>query len=283
MIIWIASYPKSGNTWIRALLSSYLHSNDGVFKFDLLKYIPPFPSKKTLQHFTNDFSDIKKVSDQWIAAQDRITLFSENKDIFLKTHSALCTFENNPFTNKNNTKAVIYVVRDPRNVITSLSHHYSLNIEESYKFMINKNKIIAGDNWGTENFGISSILGSWSDHYKSWNDIKFAPILIIKYENLIKDTEGTFVKIINFLQEFIEVKIENKKILKTVNSCNFKNLVRMEKVQDFKEAVYSKNNNEKLNFFNLGKKNNWEKLLSAEIEKKLRTVFHKEMKELNYL
>ena len=75
MIIWIASYPKSGNTWVRALLSSYINSDDGTFKFDLLKNIPQFPSKKALQHFTNDFSDIKKVSDHWISAQDRISLF----------------------------------------------------------------------------------------------------------------------------------------------------------------------------------------------------------------
>ena len=135
MIIWIASYPKSGNTWIRSLLSTYLYTDDGNFNFDLLYKIAQFPNKKFLEYFLKDFSDIKKVSDYWIAAQDRINLFNENKTIFLKTHSALCTLENNSFTNKNNTKAVIYVVRDPRNVVTSISNHYSFDIEESFKFI----------------------------------------------------------------------------------------------------------------------------------------------------
>ena len=86
MIIWLASYPKSGNTWVRSLLSAYLYSEDGNFNFNLLKKILNFPSKKYLEHFTKDFSDLKKVSQYWIPAQERINLYNENKSIFLKTH-----------------------------------------------------------------------------------------------------------------------------------------------------------------------------------------------------
>ena len=81
MIIWIASYPKSGNTWVRSLLSSYLFSNEGIFNFDLLYKIPQFPSKKFLEYFTKDFTDIKKVSDHWIAAQNRINLLTPDVEI----------------------------------------------------------------------------------------------------------------------------------------------------------------------------------------------------------
>ena len=88
MIIWIASYPKSGNTWVRSLLSSYLYSNDGIFNFDLLKKIEQFPSKQYFEFFLNDFNDIKKQSDYWIAAQDRINLFN-TETTFLKTHNLL--------------------------------------------------------------------------------------------------------------------------------------------------------------------------------------------------
>ena len=137
MIIWIASYPKSGNTWVRSLLSAYLYSDDGIFNFGLLNKIQQFPSKEYFEFFLKDLKDIKKVSDYWIAAQDRINLLG-NETIFLKTHSALCTLESNSFTNKSNTKAAICVVRDPRNLITSLSHHYSMNMEKAYIFIINK-------------------------------------------------------------------------------------------------------------------------------------------------
>ena len=99
MIIWIASYPKSGNTWVRSLLSAFLYTDNGTFTFDLLDKIKQFPSKQYFKFFMKDFTDIKKVSDYWIAAQDRINLFNEEV-VFLKTHSALCTLENNSFTNK---------------------------------------------------------------------------------------------------------------------------------------------------------------------------------------
>ncbi len=283
MIIWIASYPKSGNTWVRSLLSTYLYTEDGIFNFNLLKKILKFPSKKYLEFFTKDFSDIKKISEYWIAAQNRINLYNENKSIFLKTHSALCTVENNSFTNKANTQAVIYIVRDPRNVITSISNHYSYNIEESYNFMIDNSKMLVADKWGGKNFGISEILGSWSQHYKSWQNIKFAPILNIKYENLINDTKNSLITIINFLQRFIEVKVNNKKILKTIESCNFENLSKMEKKQGFVEAAYSEKTSKKVDFFHLGEKNNWQNLLNLEMEKKIRTAFDKEMRELKYM
>ena len=277
MIIWIASYPKSGNTWIRSLLSAYLYSEDGIFNFSLLNKIQQFPSKKYLEFFLSDFKDIKKVSDYWIAAQDRINLFND-ETIFLKTHSALCTLGNNSFTNKNNTKAVIYVVRDPRNLISSLSHHYSMNMEESYNFVIDKEQTVS--EWGGGNFGV---LGSWSEHYKSWRDIKLAPILIVKYEDLINDTKNTFKSILVFLSKLMDIKMDEKKIISTVNSCSFETLAEKEKTEGFFEAVASKKNKKKLYFFYLGKKNNWENLLDPKIEKKTRETFSIEMKELGYI
>ena len=277
MIIWIASYPKSGNTWVRSLLSAYLYSNDGIFNFDLLKKITQFPSKQYFKKFLKDFKDIKKVSDYWIAAQDRINLFND-KPIFLKTHSALCTLENNSFTNKNNTKAVIYVVRDPRNLITSLSHHYSMNMEKTYIFIINKQQMTMVSEWGKDDFGIASVLGNWSTHYKSWKNIKFAPTLVVKYEDLLNNTNNTFKSILNFLSRLMDIKIDEKKIINTVNSCSFEKLVEKEKNEGFDEAVSSKKK-----FFYLGKKNNWQNLLDPEMEQKTREVFQKEMKELEYI
>ena len=283
MIIWIASYPKSGNTWVKSLLSSYLYSNNGIFNSNLSKKIQQFPDKNYFKYFIQDFSDTKKISDYWITAQDRINLFNENKTIFFKTHSALCTYKNNSFTNKNNTQAVIYVVRDPRNVITSISNYYSLSIDESYNFMINKNKIISEAEMGGKNFGISTVLGSWALHYKSWEKIKFAPTLIVKYEDLIKNTKNSLIIIINFLKKFIDIKIDDKKILNTVNSCSFDNLAKMEKAGGFIEERFSNKSRKRIIFFNLGKKNNWKKLLNSKTAEKIRVVFSKEMKELEYI
>ena len=71
MIIWIASYPKSGNTWLRALLSAIMYSKDGKFKFELLDSIPQFPLRTHFNSFTNDYFNIQEISKYWIIAQDK--------------------------------------------------------------------------------------------------------------------------------------------------------------------------------------------------------------------
>jgi len=277
MIVWLASYPKSGNTWIRSLLSAYLYSKDGKFTFKLLEKIQQFPSKQYFEYFTKDFTDIKKISDYWIPSQDKINLINEDV-VLLKTHSALCTLEKNQFTNKSNTKAIIYIARDPRNLITSLSNHYSLSLKDSLDFMSNKNKMITPNE---HQFGIATVLGDWSEHYKSWKNSNIAPILIIKYEDLLKDTISTFTSVINFLSSFIQIEINKKKIMDVVDNCKFEKLSSMEKKNGFFESVNK--NNKKIAFFNLGKENKWQSLLKPEIENKIRKNFEKEMKELGYI
>ena len=121
MIIWLASYPKSGNTWIRALLCSYLYSDKGEFNFNLLDKIDQFPGKKYLSSFVQNFNKPMEIPQFWIPAQTKINL---NKKInILKTHNSLCKIEGHSFTNNKNTAGVVYIVRDPRNVVTSLKHH----------------------------------------------------------------------------------------------------------------------------------------------------------------
>jgi hypothetical protein len=103
MIIWIASYPKSGNTWIRALLTVYFYSADDFFKYELIKNIPQFPTRQYIQEFTKDFKSPVATSKYWLAAQRKINL---NKKInFLKMHSSNCVLNGNTFTNKENTIA----------------------------------------------------------------------------------------------------------------------------------------------------------------------------------
>ena len=91
MIIWIPSYPKSGNTWVRAFLSSYLYSPDGLFNFDLFNKIGEFPDHNILNKFMDEknFHNLSEVSKHWINVQKIIN--QRKKATFLKTHSALCS------------------------------------------------------------------------------------------------------------------------------------------------------------------------------------------------
>ena len=122
MIIWIASYPKSGNTWVRSLLSSYYFSEDGSFDFNLLKNIKQFASK---DFYNNKVLSVEDAAKNWLVIQRKIK--DQKKACFLKTHNVYGAYKGNHFTTPDLTLGAVIIVRDPRNVISSLMNHYSSN------------------------------------------------------------------------------------------------------------------------------------------------------------
>ena len=131
MIIWLASYPKSGNTWVRSLLSAYYYSKNGNFSFELLKNIGLYPQKK---YFDIKINKPGEINSYWDISQKKI--ISKKKKIILKTHNSLLALNGKNFTKPEYTLGIIYIVRDPRNVITSLKNHYDLDYEQSLVFML---------------------------------------------------------------------------------------------------------------------------------------------------
>ena len=284
MIIWIASYPKSGNTWLRSIISALVYSDDGIFDFNLLKKIQQFPEKIYFKDLIKDFGNFDEIKSNWIFAQDKINL--DNKIKFFKTHQGKYTVNGDNFTNNVNTKAVIYVVRDPRNVVNSISNHFSLSIENSLKFMLSP-KLIGNIKNFDESFienkpGMLTLLGKWNDHYRSWTRNK-TNLLLIKYEDLIQNPNNEMDKIIYFLKKYLEFDTSIEKNKNIIKTTSFDYLKKMEKKGLFNEAPINKKTKTQIDFFNKGPKNQWEDRFETEIAKSIETNFAKEMKELNYL
>ena len=209
MIIWCASYPKSGNTWVRAIVTSLLYTEDGIFDFNLLNEVNQFPLRNFFKDFTKDYSDLKKISQYWIKAQDKINSYGKLR--ILKTHNGNYNFLGNDFTNKKNTLGVIYIVRDPRNIAASISNHYMLNMEESVNFMLDEKKTIFSTiKSDTTEENIINLLCSWKDHYNSW---KIASnLILIKYENLLNDPKSQIDRLSMFLKKFGKVESNDEKL-----------------------------------------------------------------------
>lgn len=278
MIIWIASYPKSGNTWLRSIITSLLYTTDGIFDFKLIKKIKQFPTRNQFQDFTKNFNDINEISKFWLLAQDKINLTEEIK--FFKTHNLNCAINKNSFTNKSHTLGTIYVVRDPRNLVNSIKNHYNKgNDEEAKNFLISK-KILSRVPKDNE-ADIATLLGSWSDHYNFWTK-RNSNLLLIKYEDLILDTKKELERIIIYLKKFMTVEINPEKIKNILSTTSFDHLKNLENKGLFNENVYDSKKN-KIKFFNKGPSNDWTKVLDKKIQDDIEKIFYKEMKELGYI
>ena len=278
MIIWIASYPKSGNTWLRSIITSLLYTTDGIFDFKLIKKIKQFPTRNQFQEFTRNFNDINEISKFWLLAQDKINLTEEIK--FFKTHNLNCAVNKNSFTNKSHTLGTIYVVRDPRNLVNSIKNHYNKgNDEEAKNFLISK-KILSRVPKDNE-ADIATLLGSWSDHYNFWTK-RNSNLLLIKYEDLILDTKKELERIIIYLKKFMTVEINPEKIKNILSTTSFDHLKNLENKGLFNENVYDSKKN-KIKFFNKGPSNDWTKVLDKKIQDDIEKIFYKEMKELGYI
>jgi hypothetical protein len=285
MIFWIASYPKSGNTWLRSLIGSYYYSKDGIFNESLLKKIDQFPTKEYFEGF--DYN--QKIADStckfWIKAQEKIN--KNNKELkFFKTHNIFGKISNYDFTDAQNSLGCLYIVRDPRNVFTSLKNHYQLNDEQAIKWMTNdKNFIYYIQKFEENGFSDFQFISSWNIHYKSWKIQKKIPIKFIKYEDLQDKTYFIFVEVIKFINNItnIKEKINTDKIKTILRTTTFEKLKKKEVEHGFSEAVEDRSDkNKKIPFFNLGPKNNWREILNNDVKSKLENIFEKDLKELSY-
>jgi len=274
MIIWLASYPKSGNTWVRGFIGSLLYTRDGNSNFINLSNISQYPLKSHFSNICKDLKNINEIKKYWELSQDIINL--DKKIKIFKTHNALLNVRGNIFSNSKNTLGVIHIVRDPRNVISSIKYYYSLdNYEAAKKFIFDENRVISGD-YSLDNFPISTVISSWGVHYRSWNNVK-KNYLLIKYENLVKNPYKEFKKISDYISELFKTNFLDEKIKRSIETNSFENLRKQEKINGFSESSANGKN-----FFNLGPENKWEKMIDKKIAEEIKVRFKEEMKNLNY-
>ena len=277
MIIWLASYPKSGNTWLRMFLKSYFLKSNEKFSLDgsFLDSFKPqgFPDQKMLDYFKVDYSKFEEIVKNWETMQDYINL--NKRTNYVKTHNAMCTVGSYKFTSSRNTKGVIYIVRDPRDVLVSLSHHMGLNYEQTFEHLSSSYNFEYPSS-GDKNYK-KSLMGSWSDHYKSWKSHKSCKILIIKYEDMILDELKTFTNVIDYLREVDDVNLNNDKLKKALKQTQFNELQKLEKSEGFIEKGKGEL------FFRKGKIGTWKGEVSSKIINEIETLFKSEMEELDYL
>ena len=280
MIIWLASYPKSGNTWVRHFLASLIYSNQGKDGLEKLGFIMQYPKRDQFEKLVTNLDDFNQIKKNWINSQNLIN--SDNKLSIFKTHHVLCSLGKDNFTDKKNTLGAIYIVRDPRNVISSILYHFNLsNTEEALNFIQREDKFI-GNVKNKVNYPLHTLIGSWKTNYNSW---KFfgKNFLLVKYEDLILNPNTEFKRIANYITNTTNIKFSEEQIKKGIDESSFENLQKLEDKNGFIESIKDPENKKRKKFFNLGPRNSWKKSLNKKFVDEIENSFKDEMKELGYI
>lgn len=275
-IIWISSYPKSGNTWVRYLLANYFYNPSKITNANIIDNIKKFNVNDKFKKESN-LENIKKnpfdISKYWIPSQEN--LIKNNKsNFFLKNHNSLIRIGENNFTKREFCLATIYIVRDPRDVAVSFAHFSNLNYDKTIDKLLSEELFASVDSnnpWNIE------IIGSYKFHYNSWkNGIMNVPFIIIKYEDLINDTYGQLLRIISFLCKILNFNINHEQLIFSVYNSSFETLKKFEIENKFKEKGKSNQ------FFRKGKSNDWINELSQSQISRIERTLSKEMDILGY-
>jgi len=228
-ILWLASYPKSGNTWLRLFLFNYLFNPDKPAPINQAYRVGPSDAVAALYRKIAkgnvDLSDLKtslKLRDQVIRAHSR-----NGADVnFMKTHNANMEAYGQKLIPPALTRGAIYIIRNPLDMVVSFAHHYNSGMEDAAKAIGNPAHTVSPDPSVVHQF-----IGSWSEHVRSWTEKASFEHHVLRYEDMIDDPETTFEGALRFLG----APDEKEKLRKAIRFSSFDESKKQEQKFGFVE------------------------------------------------
>ncbi len=270
-IIWLASYPKSGNTWMRAFLHNLLQNPPQPVPINELMR---FTLGDTLVEWYEKVAGrpVAGLTDEELAAlRPKVhALFTRASpdSVFVKTHMALESVCGVPLITMDYTAGAIYILRDPRDVALSAAAHFGTDVDGAIALM---NNPVART--GFETINVPQYYGTWSQHVRSWTTQRHERLLIVRYEDMLEKPFPTFAKVAHFLG----LKPERERINKAVRFSSFREMQRQEARDGFIERSVSSKA-----FFRAGVAGQWREALSKDQIARLVDVHRDVMQEFDY-
>jgi len=271
-IVWLASYPKSGNTWLRAFLANLVaNRSEPVPLNELSRYaddearpdlFSALAGKASTALGIEEIAALRPQVHAEIAARAQGTRF-------VKTHNTSGSFDGHPLHNWEVTAGAIYVVRNPLDVAVSMTHHFGLDVDAAIERLGDDNVATAND----ELF-VSQVLGSWSSHVKTWADLASERVLVLRYEDLIDKPSKPFAKV----ARLVGLGQDRARIERAQRHASFQSLATMEKKHGFVEA-----SDKAARFFRRGRVNEWREALDREQIARVVAAHREQMARFGYV
>jgi aryl sulfotransferase len=273
-IVWLASYPKSGNTWLRVLLTNYL--SDASEPADINELLGLIAGAR--RHF-DEWAGVEgsaldaNVIDRLRPEVYRCLARDADETLFVKVHDAWMRVDTGePMFPADVTLGVVYIVRNPLDLAASCAHHWGVSIETAVETLCDgRDDLPAGYNLTGQ---FPQHLGSWGKHVRSWVDDCDAPLHVVRYEDLSIDPCGFFGGVV----KFCGLDYDEDLVKKAVAFSSFGEMQRQEASAGFQERSPAAPGG----FFRRGETGSWRDELPGDLAERLTAAHHETMRRFGY-
>lgn len=270
-IVWLASYPKSGNTWTRIFLTHYLLNAEKPIPINQMHRFGFGDSIAKTYHMVArrkiDLNDINLT----LSLRENVLrgIVANNADVNLvKTHNIKKVARGVELIPDRFTRSVIYIIRNPLDMVLSYARHYNLSVEKAATM------IGSEDNGNTPTAtNAAEFLGKWCDHVESWTAATKYPTLILRYEDLLEDPETHFAKAV----EHLSGTVDEARLKRSIDFSSFDKLKKQEEKEGFIEKATGSEA-----FFAKGTSGHWKDDLDKKIVRKIRRDHRHVMQRYGY-
>jgi hypothetical protein len=271
-ILWLASYPKSGNTWLRAFLANYLADNRTPVDINSL---PDFAYGDMRANYYGQVSGRPAGDLTWEEINQlrpqvhRFLAQSRPSLVFVKTHSVLTTISGVPTITPEATFGALYVVRNPLDVAVSFAHHYGLTIDQGVRALCFRGLQIE-----PKEGHILQPISDWTTHVQSWLRAPGLYLQVLRYEDMATSPQRAFGLVLDFLK----LSKDRERLKRAIRHSSFRVLAEQEHRAGFVERSKSADA-----FFRRGSVGGYRQELTAEHVETIVARHREAMIELRYL
>jgi len=269
-LVWIASYPKSGSTWLRAFLANYFIRSDGPVSINEMQKIsfgdssaPAYAElsgRNPLMLSPAEVAAVRERHLERVAAQGAVN--------FVKTHCGNGRVAGRWLIPARLTKAAIYLVRDPRDLALSYADHFGLDAAAAAAQMASP------ENWIPSNpRTVMQFLGSWSDHVMRWTRARDFRVLTLRYEDLLADPAKRFEQVLRL----VGAPIDQAVLEQATRYSSFETLAAQEEAEGFREKGADQER-----FFRMGSSGQWRESLPEAVAARIAADHGAVMKRHGY-
>lgn len=245
-IVWLASYPKSGNTWLRIFLANLTAGAEQPYDINMLRRFGCSDARASLfERVSGQPFDALSYDrlHQLRPAVHRLISAQRAETVYVKTHNAIAVKDGVPTITPEVTKGAVYLIRNPLDVAVSYAHHFAMRLDDVIAAMASPENTLA-----TVERSAFSYLGSWSQHVRSWTEAPGLNAHVVRYEDMLDAPTASFRAVTRYLG----LDVSRNALKRAIRFSSFEELRRQEAARGFRERGPAGNA-----FFRAGRGGNW--------------------------